>query len=187
MVPLRQGRQRLLLAVLLLNANEPVSSDRLIDALWGEQPPPSAAGSLYNLVSGVRKALGGGRIVTRDHGYVLRVAGDELDSERFQALAEQGRAALARGRHAAVISELARLTTEHPFRERLRGQQMLALYRAGRQADALAAYRDARERLVEELGVEPGPALRRLEQAVLEHDPALGAPDALPDAPPALA
>ena len=238
-VLLRQGRQRLLLAVLLMAAGEPVSSDRLIDLLWDEHPPPSAAASLHNLVSGVRKALGDGRIVTREHGYSLRIAGDELDAERFQALADQGRAALVAGnperavellaealglwhgpalgelaehralaeaaarleerklaaiedrvdaelalaRHDAVMAELERLTGEHPFRERLRGQQMLALYRAGRQAEALAAYREARERLVGELGVEPGPALRRLEQAILEQEPALGAPTALP-APP---
>jgi DNA-binding SARP family transcriptional activator/ABC-type branched-subunit amino acid transport system substrate-binding protein len=238
-VQLRQGRQRLLLAVLLMAGGEPVSSDRLIDALWDEQPPPSATASLHNLIAGVRKALGDGRIVTRDHGYALRLDGDELDSERFHSLSDGGRAALAdgdprgavellsealelwrgpalgdladhraladaaarledrrlgvvedridaelaRGRHDTVLPELARLTQEHPFRERLRRQQMLALYRAGRQAEALAAYREARQRLVGELGVEPGPALRGLEQAILDHDPALGAPTALPPPP----
>ena len=242
MVPLPQGRQRLLLAVLLMHANETLASDRLIDALWGETPPASAASSLHNLVSGVRKGLGDGRLLTNGHGYALRVADDELDLQRFEALLVRGRAAsggdperaaallrealelwrgpalgelsyepalagdaarleetrvaaleerieadLACGRHAELIAELDALTREHPLSEGLRAQQIVALYRAGRQADALAAYREMRERLIEELGAEPGPALRRLEQAVLEHDPALGAPDALPDAPPALA
>jgi YVTN family beta-propeller protein len=243
MVPLAQGRQRLLLAVLLVHANETLASDHLIDALWGEAPPASAGSSLHNLVSGLRKGLGDGRLATSGHGYALRVADGELDLQLFDALVASGRAAatggdperaaallrealelwrgpplgelayhpalaseaarleearlaalevrieadLACGRHAELVAELEALTREHPLRERLCAQQMLALYRAGRQADALAAYRDARERLVEELGVEPGPALRRLERAVLEQDPALGAPDALPAPPPALA
>src|SRR5262249_57174844 len=92
-------------------------------------------------------------------------------------------AELALGRHAALIGELEALTTAHPLRERLRAQQMLALYRSGRQAEALRAYADARRHLVGELGLEPGPALRRLEQAVLEQDPSLGVPDGLPPAP----
>src|SRR4051794_32828353 len=95
-IPLAQGRQRLLLTVLLLARNEVVSSDRLIDALWGEAPPASATGSLHNLVSALRKALGG-RIVTRGHGYALAVEPGELDAEEFEALAARGRAALADG------------------------------------------------------------------------------------------
>jgi predicted ATPase/DNA-binding SARP family transcriptional activator/Tfp pilus assembly protein PilF len=220
----------------LVHANDPVSKERLIDALWGEAPPPTAARSLHNHVSALRKALGDGRIVTEAGGYRLVVADDELDAARFDALAEQGAAALATddpdraadllrealalwrgpafgdlahetvmsgyaaslderrlsvledridadlalGRHGPLVAELERLVTQHPLRERLRGQQMLALYRSGRQADALAAYADARRYLVDELGIEPGPALRELERAVLEHDPALGAPRELP-------
>ena len=238
-VSLPQGRQQLLLAVLLLHANQTLSRDRLIDALWGEAAPPTAARSLHNLVSGLRKRLGNGALVTLGHGYALRVADGELDLQRFDALVRRGHAALldgdadraatllgealelwrgppladlayepalrgeverleerrlaaleerieadlAGGRHAEVLAELAALTAEHPLRERLRGKQMLALYRSGRQADALAAYRDARRTLVAELGVEPSPALRRLERAVLEQDPELGIPDALPPAP----
>jgi DNA-binding SARP family transcriptional activator len=214
MVPLPQGRQRLLLAVLLVLANEIVSRDRLIDALWGEAPPATAGSGLHNLVSAIRKGLADDSLVTRDGGYVLEVAPGELDAASFEELAAQGSAALARGdperaaallreglelwrgpplaelayhvalseeaarleearlaalevrieadlargRHADVVAELQSLTTAHPLRETLRAHQMLALYRSGRQADALAAYRDVRERLVDELGIEPGPA-----------------------------
>jgi len=241
-VTLPQGRQRLLLAVLLANANQVVSRDRLIDALWEDAPPPTAAGSLHNLVSGVRRVVGDA-LVTRDGGYVLHVVPGECDAERFAALAERGSAALAAGdagradatlrealalwrgpplgdlagnraladeaarldearlvaledridadlllgRHHESLVELQALTAQHPLRERLHGQQMLALYRSGRQAEALTAYRDTRERLVGELGIEPGPALRRLERAVLAQDPELGASDTLPRAPPRVA
>ena len=235
-VRLARGRQRLLLAMLLAHANRPLSTDRLIDALWGESPPPTAAASLHNLVSGLRKLLGGDVLVTRDHGYVLHVADGDLDAQCFTDLVDRGRAALARGdperaagllreglalwrgpaladlafesavqadlarleerrlaateerieaelacsRHAELAEELDALAAQHPTRERLRGQQMLALYRCGRQADALRAYGDARRHLIDELGIEPGPALRRLEQAILEQDPELGAPDRFP-------
>jgi DNA-binding SARP family transcriptional activator/ABC-type branched-subunit amino acid transport system substrate-binding protein/streptogramin lyase len=238
-VPVANGRQRLLMSVLLMHADEPVSSDRLIDALWGEMPPATAASSLHNLVSALRKAIGDGRLLTEGHGYRLHLDGDDLDARRFDDLSAQGRAALdagqperaadvlrealalwrgppfgdlayeaalqadaaslqerrlaaledrvdadlALGRDNALVAELERLVATHPLRERLRGQQMLALYRCGRQADALAAYADARRHLVEQLGIEPGPALRSLEQAVLEQNPALGTPDPLPPPP----
>src|SRR4051812_31947638 len=97
MVPLPRGRQRLLLAVLLMHANETLASDRLIDALWGETPPASAASSLHNLVSGVRKALNDGRLVTSGHGYALRVDDGELDLQRFEGLLMRGRAASTGG------------------------------------------------------------------------------------------
>jgi DNA-binding SARP family transcriptional activator/ABC-type branched-subunit amino acid transport system substrate-binding protein/outer membrane protein assembly factor BamB len=236
---LARGRQRVLLTVLLLHGNEVVSSEMLIDALWGESPPAAAVGSLHNLIAALRKALGDGALRTRNGGYELRVGGEELDARRFEALATQGRLALAAadperatallreglalwrgppladlayepalraeaarleelrlealeerieadlalGRHRELVPELNALVAEAPLRERLRAQQILALYRSGRQAEALAAYAEARRRLVDELGIEPGPALRRLEQAVLEQDPALGAPDALPQTP----
>ena len=227
-----QGRQRLLLAVLLTHANAPVSSERLIDGLWGEAPPPTATRSLHNHVSSLRKALGDGHLVTETRGYRLVVDDDDVDAARFDALAEQGRAALAAGdpgraadrlhgalalwrgpafgdlanepaivddatslderrlvavedridadlalgRHHELVAELDRLVAQHPLRERLRGQQMLARYRSGRQADALEAYRRAREVLIREIGIEPGPELRRLHQAILEQDAALDAP-----------
>ena len=238
-IVLPRGRQRLLLAVLLLHANESLSSDQLIEALWGEAPPATAAASLHNLVSGLRKTLGNGQLVTTGHGYALRVSDGELDVQRFdelvrdadaafaerdadraaallgealglwrgrpladlayepvvrehverleerrlRAIEERIEADLARGRHAEVLPELDALIAQHPLRERLRGQQMVALYRSGRQADALAAYRDARRALVAELGIEPGPALRGLERAVLEQDPALGGAQPLPHPP----
>jgi DNA-binding SARP family transcriptional activator len=232
-LPLAQGKQRLLLAVLVVHANETLSRDVLIDALWGEAPPPAAAGSLHNLVSSLRRTLSDGTLVTHGRGYMLRVADDDLDGRRFETLVAQGRAALAAddasgaaallreglalwhgppladlayepavqgeaarldelrlgaledrieadlalGRHTSLAPELGALVAAEPQRERLRGQRILALYRSGRQAEALAAYGEARRWFVDELGIEPGPALRRLERAVLEQDPALGAAD----------
>jgi predicted ATPase/DNA-binding SARP family transcriptional activator len=214
-LPLPGGKPRALLAALLLRANEVVSVDRLIDELWGEQPPGTAANALQVYVSQLRKALGGDVIKRRGVGYVLEAADDELDLTRFERLvaearslpaveaAERLRAALglwrgepevdrARleelrlaaledrfdadlelGRHAEVIPELQALVEAEPLRERPRAQLLLALYRAGRQADALAEYARARESLVEELGVEPGPELQRLQRAILEQDPSL--------------
>jgi YVTN family beta-propeller protein len=99
-----------------------------------------------------------------------------LEELRVGALEERIDADLSLGRHAALVAELDELVREHPYRERLRAQQMLALYRSGRQADALAAYRAAREASVEGLGLEPGPELRALERAMLDQDPALAAP-----------
>ena len=243
MVPLPQGRQRLLLAVLLLHANQPLSRERLIDALWGESPPATAGRSLNNLISALRKALGNRVLVTDGPGYRLRVADGELDVQRFDALVKQGQGALvegdveraaalldrglalwrgapladladahftereiarleesrvtaveqrievrlALGRHAEVVGELEALVREHPYRERLWAQLMLALYRSERQADALQAYQDARRKLVEELGIEPGEGLRELERAVLAQDHALSLPAAVPaELPPEL-
>lgn len=208
-------KQRTLLALLLLQANRVVSSDRLIEALWEEDPPGTAAKALQVHVSQLRKLVGRERLETRAPGYLLRVGPDELDLERFERLQEEGRlddalalwrgapladfayqrfadAAiarleelrlscleeridrdLARGRHAELVGELDALVREHPLRERLRGQLMLALYRSGRQADALDVYRDARAALVDELGIEPGRELRERHQAILEQDPEL--------------
>ena len=223
-------RPRAVLAVLALNANRPVSADRLALALWGEEAPPSAVKTVQVYVARLRKALGDPEVlVTTPAGYRLRVRPGELDAERFESLVADGRQALAAGRgddaaaalraafglwrgpplaevasapfappeitrleeqrlaalelrveadlaagrHAELIPELQRVTSEHPWRERLHGQLMLALYRDGRQADALAAYGRAREKLSDELGIEPGPELHDLHQAMLLHDPAL--------------
>ena len=224
-VAIGQGNQRALLALLVLRAGEVVSSDTLIDELWDEHPPATAAKSLQVYVSRLRKALGDGVIVTRHPGYVLDLEPEQIDVHRFeqlvasardqpvaeaaatlrdalglwrgQALADVGaqpsvrsegsrleelrvaaiedriEADLALGRQFQLVAELETLVQQHPYRERLRRQLMLALYRSGRQADALAAYRDARATLANELGLEPSPELRELEQRILAQDPAL--------------
>jgi predicted ATPase/DNA-binding winged helix-turn-helix (wHTH) protein len=233
-------RIRALLAMLLVHAREPVTADVLVQSLWGDEAPPSAAKALQVSVSRLRQALGpaADRLETVGRGYRLRVEPGELDAERFERMYESARALsaveaagalrgalalwrgpaladvryepwaqpeirrleelravaiearidaeLALGEHARLVGELEALVAEHPLRERLRGQQMLALYRSGRHADALAAFRDARGVLDEQLGLEPGPELRRLEQQILAHDPALAAPDHahVPAAPP---
>jgi predicted ATPase/DNA-binding SARP family transcriptional activator/Tfp pilus assembly protein PilF len=221
-------RQRALLAALLLHANTVVSRDRLIDALWGENPPETAANALQVAVHALRKLLGADRIVTRGRGYLLRVEAGELDVERFGALTERARteppaeaaatlrgalalwsgpplsdlgeapfaaveaarleelhlvaleeriaADLALGRHGELVPELEALVAAHPYRERLRREHMLALYRSGRQAEALEVYQQARRTLVEELGIDPGHELQALEQAILRQDAALALP-----------
>jgi DNA-binding SARP family transcriptional activator/tetratricopeptide (TPR) repeat protein len=230
--PLAAGgpKQRLALAILLLHRNEVVSSDRLIEALWGDRPPAGAGKALQMHVSQLRKLLGPERelLLTRPPGYELRVEPEQVDLHRFEAAVAAARRAaapeaasllhealslwrgppladlgyedslrgeiarleelrltaledrieadLALGRHAAVVGELERLTAEHPLRERLRGQLMLALYRSGRQAESLEVYRDARRALVDELGIEPGRELSQLERQVLAHDPSLDLP-----------
>ena len=226
-VPLDRRRLRALLAFLLLHANELVSSDRLIDEVWGPDPPKTAGASLQNYVSRLRKAIGTEAIVSQPPGYVLRIDPERFDLARFERLtaeargaeprerAEKLRAALALwrgpalddlafepfardevgrleearlaaledcidaeleiGRDGELVGELEQLVEQHPLRERFRAQLMRALYRAGRQADALAAFQSARDVLVEELGLEPGEELRQLQQAILQQDESLGA------------
>jgi DNA-binding SARP family transcriptional activator len=205
---------RALLALLLLDANRSVSTDRLVDELYEERPPATATKTVQVYVSQLRKALGADRIDTRGNGYALRVEPGEVDVERFRQLVADGRprealalwrgpaladveerfattaassleeqrlAALEqridedldRGKHAALVGELEQLVAAHPLREGLRAQLMLALYRSGRQAEALAAYRDTRRTLADELGLEPSEELRELEQAILRQDRAL--------------
>ncbi len=227
-ISIRRGKEQALLIYLLLHANEVVPSGRLIDALWDERPPPTASKILQNAVSHLRKELGDGRLVTRDPGYVLRVAEDELDVDRFERLAREGRSAealglwrgpplldlhderfaddarrrleeqrlavladridddLAAGRHAEVLPDLEELIAEHPLQERLQAQLMLALYRAGRQGEALEAYQRARKTLSNELGLEPGPELQELERKILKHDAAIAPPPARRPARPPL-
>jgi DNA-binding SARP family transcriptional activator/streptogramin lyase len=112
----------------------------------------------------------------------LRQEADRLEELRLRALEERFDAEIAAGNQAAVVADLNALVGEHPLRERLVGQLMLALYGAGRQAEALAVYRTARQRLVDDLGIEPSPALRELERRILEQDPGLAPP---PDLRPA--
>ena len=240
-VTLGGTKQRALLALLLLHPNKTLTTDRLIDALWGERPPASATKLVQMHVSRLRKALapadrkgsgGDSLIVTHGNGYELQVDRDQVDSHRFERLVAEGRSELVAGRperaasaleaalslwrggalgelayepfaeheiarlddlrvaaweelmearlalggHGDVVGQLETLIAEHPYRERLRAQLMLALYRCDRQADALQAYQDARKKLVDELGIEPGHRLRDLERAILEQDPALAIP-----------
>ena len=225
-------KQRTLLAVLLLNANKIVSSERLVDELWGDRPPATATKVVQNYVSQLRKALGPDVIVTRPPGYVLRVEAEDLDAEHFRHMTSEARALAASDEHArasalyqaslalwrgpplvdvafesfarnevealeeerlralmdridceltlgrqdGVMAELEALVGQYPLRERLRAQLMLALYRSGRQADALAEYQNARRTLVDELGLEPSEELQGLERAILMHDAALEPP-----------
>ena len=232
-VALGGSKPRTVMAVLLLHANEPVSADRLAEALWGEEAAVGAVRTVQVHVSRLRKALGDPEILTTTPaGYCLRVEAGELDAERFATLVEEGRRALAAGRpdaaggvlrealalwrgpaladlafepfapaeiarleeqrlaalearldadlaagrHADVVGELRQLVAAEPARERLAGQLMLALYRCGRQTEALAAYADARHTLVDAIGAEPGPELRRLHEAILQQDAALEPP-----------
>jgi WD40 repeat protein/DNA-binding SARP family transcriptional activator len=216
------GKPRALLALLALNVGSAVSAERLIDGLWGERPPATAAKMVQVYVSQLRKALAaagdGAEILTRAHGYELRLGPGEVDVQRFERLVAAGapREALAlwrgaaldevsdapfaaveirrleelrlaalelaidgdltAGRHREVIGELEALVVAEPLREHLHAQRMLALYRCGRQGDALDAYGRARAALVEAIGAEPGPELRRLHEAILRQDPALELP-----------
>jgi DNA-binding SARP family transcriptional activator len=231
------GRQpRVLLAVLLVAGGRRVTVDALADAIWGEEPPASATGTLQSYVSRLRRRLGAEQLTWDDAGYQLDVAPEQVDARRFEALAEEGRsllaagrleearaalgeaealwrgpaladfadhefamgpaarleqrrlsaiedrlaADLALGRHASAIGELAELVKASPLREGLQVQLALALYRSGRQAEALRALADAGRTLREELGIEPSRELRELESAILAHDPALDAPRPAP-------
>jgi DNA-binding SARP family transcriptional activator len=242
------GKVRLLLAALVVHANQVVSTDRLFEFLWHGQPPKSAANTLQTYVSHLRRSLEPARsprqpsrlLITRGSGYLLAVDRDQIDAARFERLVGRARpvlgtapqeaaallhaaeslwrgepltdftfepfaqaeitrltelrltaledrieAELVLGRHAALCGELARLVGEHPLRERLSGQLMVALYRCGRQAEALRAYADLRETLVGQLGIDPSPALGRLQVAILRQDPELDWPGAsLGPAPP---
>ena len=229
-VALGGARQRGLLALLILDAGRVVPAERLVDALWSENPPRTAASSLHNLLSQLRKLLGTDVLETKAPGYVLRVDADQVDAHRFEqllrdarrappeerrelleralglwrgpalaefafeqfaqaeirrleelrlvALGERIEADLELGRHGDVVGELEALVGEHPLRETFRRQLMLALYRSGRQAEALDAYQDARARVVEELGIDPGPELKRLQGEILRHEAGIAAPDA---------
>src|SRR5215208_836042 len=236
-VTLGGQKERLLLALLLARPNQVVSVEALVTGLWGEHPPPTAAKTLQSHVVRLRRALEPARargaagevLVTREPGYLLRVAPGALDAARFEELTAAGRRALADGsvehagsllrealglwrgrafeefldadvgaaesdrlaelrlaaledrveadlrlgRHRELVAELEGLVRDQPLRERPWAQLLLALYRSGRQADALLAYQRARSVLVEELGIDPGGELRRLHAAVLAQDPGL--------------
>ncbi|MGH3117921.1 MAG: BTAD domain-containing putative transcriptional regulator [Gaiellales bacterium] len=232
-VELPSGRARALLAMLILDAGQPIAAERLIDELWGEHPPPTAATVVQGLISRLRKALEPNRergapaeiLETVGSGYRLAIDSSTVDAHQFTRLVNQARVAspeiratglstalglwrgpaladfayepfaqraiaaleetrieaielryeaeLALGRDSALVTDLEAAIAAHPFRERLRGFLMVALYRASRQAEALDVYRAARAFLLDEMGLEPGPVLRELEEAILRQDPTL--------------
>ena len=231
-VEVPKGRQRVLLAALLLHAGSPVAAPELAEMVWDGSLPSSAAVTLRSHVLGLRRVLGqraGARLLTRYPGYLLQAGEDEVDVLRFRRLCRDGGAALREdawdrahallgealdlwrgvpladvpseslrrdetqhldalrlqaeewridaalhlGRHAETVPALRSLTAEHPLLEAFHGHLMLALYRCGRQAEALTAYQRAREILAAEVGVEPGPALQELHHRILSADPAL--------------
>ena len=236
-LPLGGARQRSLLALLLLHANEAISRERLIEGVWGAERPSTIGAALNVHLSKIRKLLAAAgpdaTLVTEPHGYVLRVDLERLDVHRFEVLVREGRQALVDGRaenaaatldravalwrgppleelaldgsveallarlgelrlsalearfeaglqlgrHAELVAELEEFVREHPLRERARAQLMTALYRSGRQAEALQAYRDVRTLLAEELGLDPSPELRQLEKAILTQDASLAMPE----------
>jgi len=230
-VPVRGAKQRAILALLALQRGQPVSADRLIDALWGDGQVANPANALQAQIGQLRRALGAAAIVTSEAGYALGIGPDDVDAGQFERLVADGRrlfeegemalasavlggalrlrrgeplsefayagfadaerahlgeltlvaietrveADLVLGRHRELVGELEALCREHPLRERPWELLILALYRAGRQAEALRAYTEVRDRLVDELGLDPGSALRELEARILVQDPSLDA------------
>jgi DNA-binding SARP family transcriptional activator len=231
-IAIASGRQRAILGLLVLDLGRTVASERLIDEVWGADPPASVRQALRVHVAGLRRLLGSERIDTQPQGYRLRAADATVDLEQFDRLVadasrdlEAGEpvnaasgfatalalwrgsaladlagehaaraararldelravvfehwvdAELASGRHLDQLPELRRMVTDAPLREAFQARLMVALYRSGRQADALAVYRAARDVLDRELGVEPGPELEAAQRAVLTHDPDLAMP-----------
>ncbi|SFR02317.1 DNA-binding transcriptional activator of the SARP family [Lentzea waywayandensis] len=200
------ARQRSIVAVLALHAGTPVAVDRLVDVLWGDDPPRTAVRSLHSHVARVRQALADcgmpGALMTKPGGYQLDAAVDAAAFERTRDLSlwrgeplegtelfGWGRAEIDRLREQRIaaleaywgdrldrpnaIEELERLVVGHPTRERLVGLLMRALHRDGRHSDALEVFRRLRDRLADELGVDPGPDLLALHTAILRRDPVL--------------
>jgi DNA-binding SARP family transcriptional activator/WD40 repeat protein len=220
-------KQRAVLALLLANAGQPVSTERLIEGAYGDGAPDAARRSVQTFVSKLRGQMGE-MISSSGRGYEFTLVDSSVDSVEFAALLESARrlivddpvaagealraalalwrghpyqdvdamglldaeitrltdlrlvalelridADLAAGYHRELVGELEALTAEHPFQERFYAQRMLALYRSGRQAEALRAYQRMREMLAEELGIDPSPSLRDLELRILEQDPTL--------------
>jgi DNA-binding SARP family transcriptional activator len=231
-VELGGQKQRAVLAILAMNAGRVVSTDSLVDLLWGDEPPKTAVTSLQNFISQLRKALGVDAVVTRFPGYVLDVAPSQVDINQFERLVREARSLepeaaakkleeafdlwrgspladftyepfaeteiarleelrltaledrlqtdLDSGKSGELVAELEALVHENPLRERPRGQLMLALYRSGRQVEALQVYQDARRTLVEELGIEPTRALQELHASILRQESVLQ-PQAVPE------
>ena len=236
-LPLGARRQRAILALLALHPREVLSTDRIVEEIWGEDAPPSAVRTVHAYISRLRSCLREGSdadarsavIVSREPGYLLQIDPDQIDAARFENGVLQAAALMLDGdprkanevlravlelwrgaaladfmyesfaaieserlaerrldaielrietdlgllRHNQVVSELEGLVAIHPVREHFWSQLMVALYRSGRQSDALAVYGRVRQMLIEERGIEPGPELRRLERLVLEQSPEL--------------
>jgi DNA-binding SARP family transcriptional activator len=235
-LPVGQPRQQAVLGILAMRANRIISRSELVDAVWGQDPPPSAEGGVYTYVAGLRRIFEPGRslrgpgriLVSSGAGYVLhlvpgqpdavafeqylhrarqmRKAGDlaamaatlqtalglwrgvafagvpgpfaeteraRLGEQKSAAEEEKADALIALGRHEEVLADLTAMVAEHPLRERMRGLLMLALYRSGRQAEALRVFGEGRKVLAEELGIDPGAELSRIHQQVLTTDPGL--------------
>lgn len=223
-VPLGGPKQRLVLALLLVEDGRPLSVDALADGLWGESPPTDAPSSIHTYISRLRGGLGE-CLRRRSGGYVLQLSAHEVDACRFERLLSDGRnvmatdptgaaqllldglalwrgppyadlhdepalqaeicrleelhttaleerveADLALGHHRDLIAELEVLSADFPFRERFQRQHMLALYRCGRQVEALRAYQHTRSMLAEAFGIDPGRELQDLEEQILRHD-----------------
>jgi DNA-binding SARP family transcriptional activator/basic membrane lipoprotein Med (substrate-binding protein (PBP1-ABC) superfamily) len=236
-IALGGGKQRAVLAVLLLNANEVISMERLIDEVWGDRSPPSASHSLEAYISRIRQLLNGHgpTLIRRGAGYCLELGDAVLDADTFArlledasgavdahdlerasalavealalwygaaladvSLASAGRAEAERleehrlrafelrfdaelglGRHESIVGELQVLVGQNPYRERFVAQVMLALYRAGRQAEALDVYEQTRRRLDEDLGLQPSAELQQLSGQIVRQEPQLRRP--MPD------
>src|ERR1700689_5178816 len=235
-ISVRGAKQRALLALLALNRGIPVSADRLIDQLWGDEQTAKPANALQAQIAQMRRTLGASAIVTSESGYALDISAADLDAARFEDLVAEGRGLstagevarasavlgealrlrrgeplsefayagfadaerahlnelalvaseyrvevdLKLGHHNELVGELEALCREHSLRERLWELLMLALYGAGRQAEALRAFGEIRDRLVDELGIDPGSSLRDLEARILDQDPSLGAEQPAP-------
>ena len=237
-----------MLGILAMRANRAISRGELIDAVWGQDPPPSAEGGIYTYIAGLRRAFEPGRssrgpgrvLVSSGAGYLLhlvpgqpdavafeqnlnrarqqRRSGDlagavnafdaaralwrgvvafagvpgpfaetertRLDELRSSAEEERADVLLAVGRHEDVVADLTAMVAENPLRERRRALLMLALYRSGRQAEALRTFNEGRKVLAEELGIDPGAELTRLHHQVLTMDPALDLSPTLVSSPP---
>jgi DNA-binding SARP family transcriptional activator/tetratricopeptide (TPR) repeat protein len=235
-LPVGQPRQQAVLGILAMRANRVISRSELVDAVWGQDPPPSAEGGVYTYVAGLRRIFEPGRslrgpgriLVSSGAGYVLHLVPGQPDAVMFEQHLHRARqmrksgdlagsagtlqtalslwrgvafagvpgpfaetervrlgelksaaeeeladALIALGRHEEVLADLTAMVAEHPLRERMRGLLMLALYRSGRQAEALRVFGEGRKVLAEELGIDPGVELSRIHQQVLTMDPGL--------------
>jgi DNA-binding SARP family transcriptional activator len=230
---IKAPQQRVVLALLMIQAGRVVTTERLVSELWPDSPPRAAVNTIQTYMLRLRRMMADERLlITRERGYQLVVSSDDIDIQVFERLVSSGRGALAQGRltagaellaqalalwqgpamadvpdcptvaaeaarvelhriaafedqaearltlgdHAGVVDGLQRLVGEHPFRERLRGQLMLALYRCGRRVDAMEQYREGQRLMRGELGLDPAPMLSWLERAIREDDPGLRLP-----------